>query len=627
VALLSIPRADIGIPGVRTAQPICQYADKGWMAQTRKRRLSPTAMRVRRRWMGAVAALFAAVALAGGAATLRSSPQSARRVPLSDVVGDITGHRVAVAHLDDGSRLVTVALIDGRHVAASYPDGYGTELTKALIGAGSTIDAKPVATVPLGRQVLVNALPVLLLLGALIWFMRNRAGAGAFKRGKNAAEVPDTRFSDVAGADETVAELAEVVAYLHNPERFRAAGAKVPRGFLLVGPPGTGKTLLARAVAGEADVPFFALSGSDFVETYVGVGAARVRKVFERARRCDRAIVFIDEIDAIGKARGSGRGNGGNDERENTLNALLVEMDGFEYSNVILLGATNRVDVLDPALIRAGRFDRQIPVSAPDRVGRTRILALHASACDLAMDVDLVSLGRRTPGFTGADLACLVNEAALETAREGSTRVTGAHLDAALATTMLGKERRSAVVTERDRRITAYHEAGHAVAALVHADVEDPVSVTIVPRGSAGGVTWMGGNDNAYLTRSEASGRLTVALAGRAAEERLLDGDFTQGAASDLLHATELATAMVTSYGMSEHGLASVSPEGLSFGAIADGVNAEVNRMLAAALHQARQLLESHGPLLAAVAAVLLEEETLSLIHLQQLRGNFQPVG
>jgi cell division protease FtsH len=302
-------------------------------------------------------------------------------------------------------------------------------------------------------------------------------------------------------------------------------------------------------------------------------------------------------------------------------------MDGFERSNVIMLGATNRVDVLDPALIRAGRFDRQIPVPPPDRVGRTRILALHSRRCDLALDVDLVSLGRRTPGFTGADLACLVNEAALETARQGSTRVTGAHVEAALATTMLGKERRSAVVTERDRRITAYHEAGHAVAALILADVEDPVSVTIIPRGLAGGVTWMGGNDNAYLTRTEASARLTVALAGRAAEERLLDGDFTQGAASDLHHATELATAMVTSYGMSEYGLASVSPEGLSFGATADGVNAEVNQMLGAALHQARDLLASDGALLTAVAAGLLDEETLTLFDLRRLQGEFQPVG
>jgi cell division protease FtsH len=577
--------------------------------------------------VGVAAAVLATVASLGAVALLSPLSQTVPRVPLSDVIGDISGHRVSIAHINDGPRLVTVTLTDGRHVGATYPEGYGTELTKALIGAGSTIDAKPVATVSLGRQLLLSLLPLLLILGGLFWFMKNRGGVGAFRRGKNAAEVPDTRFSDVAGADETVAELAEVVAYLHDPERFKAAGAKVPRGFLLVGPPGTGKTLLARAVAGEAGVPFFALSGSDFVETYVGVGAARVRKVFERARRCDRAILFIDEIDAVGKARGSGQGGGGNDERESTLNALLVEMDGFERSNVIMLGATNRVDVLDPALIRAGRFDRQIPVPPPDRVGRTRILALYSRQCDLALDVDLVSLGRRTPGFTGADLACLVNEAALETARQGSTRVTGAHVEAALATTMLGKERRSAVVTERDRRITAYHEAGHAVAALILADVEDPVSVTIIPRGLAGGVTWMGGNDNAYLTRTEASARLTVALAGRAAEERLLAGDFTQGAASDLQHATELATAMVTSYGMSEYGLASVSPEGLSFGATADGVNAEVNRMLGVALHQARDLLASDGALLTAVATGLLDEETLTLSDLRRLHGEFQPVG
>jgi cell division protease FtsH len=460
----------------------------------------------------------------------------------------------------------------------------------------------------------------------VLWFVKARnQGLGAFQKGKGlATEVPETRFGDIAGASETVDELREVVEYLHAPARFAAAGATVPRGFLLVGPPGTGKTLLARAVAGESGVPFFALSGSDFVETFVGVGAARVRKVFERARKCDRAIVFIDEIDAIGKARGSGPSSGANDEREGTLNALLVEMDGFDESNVIMLGATNRPDVLDPALTRPGRFDRQIAVPAPDRRGRTAILELHARGRRLDPGVDLVGLGRRTAGLSGADLAFLVNEAALEAARARATVITDAHFDAALATAVLGKERRSAVISERDRRITAFHETGHALAALLLPEADDPVSVTIIPRGIAGGVTWMSGDDDAYMTRHQARARLTVMLAGRAAEERLLDGDFTQGASGDLKAATDLATAMITDYGMGSMGLAALSSERLSAGTTVDEVNAEVNRMLERALTEARRLLDDNAGLLESVAGALLSEETLSLADLQRIRAEVE---
>jgi cell division protease FtsH len=412
----------------------------------------------------------------------------------------------------------------------------------------------------------------------------------------------------------------EVVDLLRHPDRFTSAGANAPKGVLLAGPPGTGKTLLARALAGEAGVPFFALSGSDFVETFVGVGAGRVRKVFDRAKAKGQAIIFIDEIDAIGKARGSGPANGASEERENTLNQLLVEMDGFAGSGVIVLGATNRHDVLDPALTRPGRFDRTVHVGLPDRVGRTRILEVHTASRTLADDVDLVGLARRTPGMSGAELEQLVNQAALEAARAASPAITAGHLDTALAITVLGRERRSAVITDRDRLITAHHEAGHALAALVLVHAEDPVSVTIVPRGGAGGVTWMGGNDHAYLTRREAVARLVVSMAGRAAEERLLDGDFTHGAAGDFSSATRLATQMVTEYGMSDLGVAAVNTDRM-WGEEAAAVAAEVRRLLDDALRDARDLVRANADLLDRVVAELLVDETLSLADLRRLRA------
>ncbi|GAC1536978.1 MAG: ATP-dependent zinc metalloprotease FtsH [Acidimicrobiales bacterium] len=573
------------------------------------------------------AAIAVIVVLLGVAGVMHSTaPVRPRQVSLSEFMTDVSSKKVVRAHLDDSTRRAVATLVGGPKVRAAYPEGYGTELTRALLDAGARIEAEPLVRTPLWQSVAGNAVPILLVLGIVLWYVKRRGqGIGAFQKGKGlAAEVPDTRFGDIAGVAETVEELREVVEYLHTPARFTAAGATVPRGFLLVGPPGTGKTLLARAVAGESGVPFFALSGSDFIETFVGVGAARVRKVFERARKCERAIIFIDEIDAIGKTRSAGPSSGANDERESTLNALLVEMDGFEQSNVIMLGATNRPDVLDPALTRPGRFDRQIAVPGPDRQGRTAILGLHAAGRDLGPDVDLIGLGRRTPGLSGADLAFLVNEAALEAARHDRTVISEQDFDAALATAVLGKERRSAVISDRDRRITAFHESGHALAALLLPDADDPVSVTIIPRGIAGGVTWMSGDDDAYMTRHQARSRLAVMLGGRAAEERLLDGDFTQGASGDLKAATDLATAMVTDYGMSSLGLASLSAERLSAGTTLDEVNTEVNRMLDRALSEARTLLEAHASLLTAVAGALLEEETLDVDDLRRIRAEVE---
>jgi cell division protease FtsH len=594
--------------------------------------------RLRRLWLLAV---VAAVLLTTGSllalqATRAVGPE---RIALSEAVATIDRGEVVFARIDDerrelllvmGDPAVTPPLEatddgvllapDGEQVAAAFSDGYGPVLAERLLDQGVPFTGDPRPQPEVAREVLVNLLPVVLILGLIGWFLARKgvfSGIGGARH--RPAEVPSTRFTDVAGVDEALNELREVVAFLHEPERFVTSGARVPRGFLLEGPPGTGKTLLARAVAGEAGVPFFSLSGSEFVEMFVGVGAARVRSVFATARKHERAIVFIDEIDAIGKSRG-GPSNGSNDEREATLNQLLVEMDGFATSPIILLAATNRADVLDAALLRPGRFDRRVAVPAPDRSGRTRILELHTTGRALAEDVDLVRLARQTPGMTGADLAALVNAAALEVARSGADQMTASHLEAALATAMLGRERRSAVTTERDRTITAWHEAGHTLAALLQPAADDPVSVSIIPRGGAGGATWMSGNDNAFLTATEARAKLVTAMGGRAAEELLLDGDHTQGAAGDLQSATDIATAMVTRYGMSQLGLASLSADQIVTGPLAEQVNDTVNALLATALDEARALLREHELLLRLVAEELLLEETIHLADILRLQ-------
>ncbi len=549
--------------------------------------------------------------LPGGSTSKEDTPE----VTLSGAVQAIKEGKVARLHLNDGSRRATLLLSNGTEVQTAYPVGSGPELSTTAIEADVKVTAAPNKASSPWMSLLFTLLPVALLIAFFVFFMGPKMGMNVGKMHKSRRapiDVPETRFSDVAGSDEAVSELAEVVEFLNTPERFINAGARMPNGVLLVGPPGTGKTLLARAVAGEAGVPFFALSGSDFVETFVGVGASRVRQVFTAARKLGSAIIFIDEIDAVGKARSSQSSGSGNEERENTLNQLLVEMDGFSESGIIVLAATNRADVLDAALTRPGRFDRHITVPAPDRVGRTKILELYARNRRFSRDVDFVSLARRTPGLTGADLSSLMNEAALEAARHGSGEITNAHLQAALSTSYMGRARTSAVVTERDRRITAWHEAGHAVAAMLLPHADDPVSVTIVPRGVAGGVTWMGGNDNSFLTRSEAEARLVVAMAGRAAEEYHLDGDYTQGAASDFASATALATSMVTEFGMSPLGPTTRSSYGHIGGAQADRVGEAVDTLLDQAITDARNLVADNLQLLEALVRELLVEETVS---------------
>ena len=447
-----------------------------------------------------------------------------------------------------------------------------------------------------------------------MFFLTRKSGGlgigGLGSKKTTPVEVPSTRFNDIAGVDECVDELREVVDILKNPEHFTSTGAKLPKGYLLVGAPGTGKTMLARAVAGEAGVPFYSLSGSDFVEIFVGAGAKRVREIFAKARENEQAIVFIDEIDAIGRSRGGSFG-AANDERENTLNQLLVEMDGFAASGVIMIAATNRADVLDEALTRAGRFDRKITVPVPDKGGRERIFMIHSKGKQMAKDIDYAGFAKRTPGMTGADIAQMLNEAALEAARRGAKEITNEDISSALATTALGRERKTAVVTERDREIVAWHEAGHTVAALIQKDTDNPISVSIVPRGPAGGVTWLGGSEDQFMTKTQAKARLVVSMAGRAAEEMLLGGDFTQGAHGDLQGATHLATVMVTQFGMGKN-MISLDMD-RSMGSSLDIINEEVSTILTQALITARQLVLKNQKLLRAIVLELLEKENLTL--------------
>ena len=428
------------------------------------------------------------------------------------------------------------------------------------------------------------------------------------------ATVPDTRFSDVAGCDEAKAELLELVMFLKEPERFTRTGATAPKGALLTGPPGTGKTLLARAVAGESGVPMFTAVGSDFVEKYVGVGAQRIRALFAAARLHERAIIFIDEVDAVARRRG-GDGEVAHIESETTLIALLSEMDGFHSSNVIVIAATNRADMLDPAITRPGRLDRKVEVPNPDRRGRQQILAVHTAGKPIADGVDFTALARRTPGFSGAQLQALVNEACVDAVRRDLAEVTAECFEHAVATIAMGRARTSALVTDHDREVTAWHESGHTLAAYLQEQADDPVQVTIIPRGPAGGVTWMSGNDDQFLPRRKAHAQLVTAMAGRAAEEILLDGEFTQGAAGDLHAATELATSMATRYGMTRLGY-QVRRGGA---APTQDVSDVVEELLGGAHKAATKLLGEHKTFLGAVAAELLAEETLTLADVQEI--------
>jgi len=513
-------------------------------------------------------------------------------------------------------------------------------ITSILLKHGVRIKVKPEEESPWYMTVLVSWFPMLLLIAVWVFFMRQvqTGGGRAFSFGRSRARLINDQskkvtFKDVAGIEEAKEEVQEIVDFLKNPQKFTKLGGKIPKGVLLIGPPGTGKTLLAKAIAGEAGVPFFSISGSEFVEMFVGVGAARVRDLFHQAKKSAPCIIFIDEIDAVGRYRGAGLG-GGHDEREQTLNQLLVEMDGFDASEgIILIAATNRPDVLDPALLRPGRFDRQVVVPMPDVKGREAILKVHTKNIPLAEDVDLSVVARGTPGFAGADLANLVNEAALLAARKGKSKVEMEDFEEAKDKVLMGKERRSMVISEEEKKLTAYHEAGHALVAKLLPGSDPVHKVSIIPRGQALGVTQQLPLDERHTySKKYLLTRLAVLLGGRAAEE-IIFNDYTTGAGNDLVQATELARKMVCNWGMSEN----IGP--VTFGRreehiflgkelvqsrdyseeTARAIDNEVKRIVTETYQQVKDLLKRHIDLLHKVAQTLLEKETIDGATLDKL--------
>ena len=552
-----------------------------------------------------------------------------------------------LAHLEAGE-VDRVIIVDGA-IEGEFKNGekfttYNPndgKLVERLEQAGVTYTGEPPPSPPWWTTLLSTLFPIILLIGVWIFIMQQTQGGGnrvmSFGKSRARLYAPEDKakvtFADVAGAEEAKEELAEIVEFLKEPKKFIELGARIPKGVLLVGPPGTGKTLLARAVAGEAGVPFFTISGSDFVEMFVGVGASRVRDLFDQAKRNAPCLVFIDEIDAVGRQRGAGLG-GGHDEREQTLNQLLVEMDGFGANEgVVLLAATNRPDALDPALLRPGRFDRQVIIDQPDVVGREAILKVHVRGKPLDGSVDLEVLARRTPGFTGADLANMVNEAAILTARRNKRRIGMEEMEEAIDRVIAGPERKSRVISERERRLVAYHEAGHAVLGHVLPHTDPVHKVSIIPRGRAGGYTLsLPKEDRYYMTRSELLDRITQLLGGRVAEELVLN-EISTGAQNDLERATALVRKMIMEYGMSEK----LGP--LTFGhkqeqvflgrdiardrnyseEVASAIDQEVRRIIDECYDKATRLLKENRDKLDLLAQTLLEQETLHADELERL--------
>ena len=531
----------------------------------------------------------------------------------------------------DKEQQVKVVLKDGRKLQANFLVAQGRDFALAFDKAGVKYDVG-VSHENVFVSLLLSFLPFLVILGLLFFFMNQMQGGGSkvMQFGKSKAKLvskdnPKTTFADVAGADEAIEELHEIKEFLETPAKFQAIGAKIPKGVLLYGPPGTGKTLLARAVAGEAGVPFYAISGSDFVEMFVGVGASRVRDLFEQAKANAPSIIFIDEIDAVGRHRGAGMG-GGHDEREQTLNQMLVEMDGFDVKGgVIMIAATNRPDILDPALLRPGRFDRQIAVDRPDMLGRKQILDVHAKGKPFADGVDLQVIARRTPGFTGADLANVINEAALLTARTGAKQITLAMLEESIDRVMAGPQRKTRLMNDKEKKVTAYHEAGHALVAHALPNTDPVHKITIMPRGRALGYTMVLPTEDKYSqTRAELLDMLAYAMGGRAAEE-LVFHDPTTGASNDIEKATATARAMVTQYGMSEKlGAVKFGQEsgevfmGRDMGhgrdyseVVAAQVDSEVRELVENAHHEAWQILVEYRDVLDDMVLKLLDKETL----------------
>ncbi|MCU4186985.1 ATP-dependent zinc metalloprotease FtsH [Acidiferrimicrobium sp. IK] len=554
----------------------------------------------------------------------------------------LSAGKVSTAVIHDGTDRVTGTLVGGQAYTVSYPDRFTAQITAEVAAAVPDFQTTHAHPNPWLDFLVNGGIPILLVIGLAVVVLSGVQGGGskvmAFGKAKAktaSKDQPRATFADVAGADEAVAELQEIKEFLESPARFQALGARIPKGVLLFGPPGTGKTLLARAVAGEAGVPFFSISGSDFVEMFVGVGASRVRDLFEQAKANAPAIVFMDEIDAVGRHRGAGLG-GGHDEREQTLNQLLVEMDGFDTrGGVILIAATNRPDVLDPALLRPGRFDRQVVVDRPDLSGRRAILEVHAHGKPLGTGVSLDVLAKRTPGFTGADLSNLLNEAALLAARRNLRQIGMRECEEAIDRVIAGPERRTLVMSDADKLVTAYHEAGHVIVghALPHAD---PIhKVSIVARSRSLGLTYTLPEDRFNHSRSQLRDAMAMCLGGRSAEE-LVFQEPTTGAENDIEKATRVARAMVTEYGMSDvlgpQQLAAPGGAEVFLGRdlnqhvaysqeVAGAIDAEVRSLIDEAHHRATAILTAHRRTLDRLARELVERETLDTVELMAIIG------
>jgi cell division protease FtsH len=602
---------------------------------------------VKKRWRNAgLYVLLAVVVIAVGTAFLdRPDPANApRTLRYSDFVEAVEGNEVSRVLIAPDRGTAQVVENNGQRAVVNLaPD---KDLLKLLEDHKVDIAVEPSRQAQPWQQAIGSLIFPLLLLGGLFFLLRRAQGGGgnpAMNFGKSKARVqmePQTQvtFGDVAGIEGAKLELTEVVDFLKNPDRFTAVGAKIPKGVLLVGPPGTGKTLLAKAVAGEAGVPFFSISGSEFVEMFVGVGASRVRDLFEQAKKNAPCIVFIDEIDAVGRQRGAGLG-GGNDEREQTLNQLLTEMDGFEgNTGIIIVAATNRPDVLDAALMRPGRFDRQVVVDRPDYAGRLQILGVHARGKTLAKDVDLDKIARRTPGYTGADLANLLNEAAILAARRELTEISMDEVNDAIERVMAGPEKKDRVMSEKRKRLVAYHEAGHALVGALMPDYDPVQKISIIPRGNAGGLTFFAPSEermeSGLYSRAYLQNQMAVALGGRVAEEIVYGEDeVTTGASNDLQQVARVARQMVTRFGMSDR-LGPValgrSQGGMFLGRdiaaerdfsedTAAAIDEEVSQLVAEAYKRATAVLNGNRVVLDELAEMLVERETVDAEDLQEL--------
>ncbi|MDF1595960.1 MAG: ATP-dependent zinc metalloprotease FtsH [Acidimicrobiia bacterium] len=562
-------------------------------------------------------------------------------ITTSQFIQDVEDGKIEEVTMFTRSDIVTGEYIDQGDTTPdftfSYPPEYEGTLTEVLVA--NDVPMFPESDTSLW-EIVISLLPWLFLIGFMIFIFTQMQGGGnrVMQFGKAKAkqvtrDTPKVTFEDVAGVEEAIEELEEIKDFLQNPAKFRALGAKIPKGVLLYGPPGTGKTLLARAIAGEAGVPFFSISGSDFVEMFVGVGASRVRDLFEQAKAQAPAIIFIDEIDAVGRHRGAGLG-GGHDEREQTLNQLLVELDGFDVNTgVIVIAGTNRPDILDPALLRPGRFDRQIVVDRPDLKGRQAILAVHSRGKPLDDEIDIAVLARQTPGFTGADLANLINEAAILAARRDKKRVGMEELEEAIDRVIAGPERKSRVISESERKLTAYHEGGHALVGFALPNLDPIHKVTIIPRGRSGGYTMaLPTEDRFFKRRSEMVDELAYSLGGRTAEE-LVFGDPSTGASNDIDTATDLARKMVMEYGMSDrlgpmkYGKAAgevflgrdYSRQPDYSDEVASFIDAEVRKLISQAHDEARQILSTHEDALHRIAAELMDKETVDAAEVAKI--------